>query len=524
MCIMISGHLRTVSTWLCLSLMPALLVSLALDTRIPVPGNSLHNDPDWYYLGNSLQLALGQRAYMMEHPGMPLYVAGAIFLWLKVNLFPASAEPDMLAEVFLHSPDYHQYLGNFGLALTSLVLFAYGLVLQRKYVPLWVAVACQGLFLWAPNGLYFAGRWMPEGVAILLGAAYGLFYLAHLENARGAASSAALGGFLGLVTAVKLNYFPFALLAVLRGWKGFLVSAATAGTVFGAFMLTLWPERAVWLPVYFFRMLVNDGVYGSGEPGQPGPGEMLVNLGKIGADHSLALQQLGWAAAIAVLAFFLSLRWKERRPRWVMLAGLVMVIMNVIGQAKHPAARYSLPIFVFVPSLVAAFWAMERAKWAKGIMALAVAGMVAGGARQAWTEHTNLSSEAEAVFAQEKEIERHLSARPECLHLFHDSGASYRISNFSANALAGGAFSERLSALYPRTWIYRIQDQTFFRYTGSPVGAARFTDVLNQAACVFFYVRSDLPEPFEHALFRARAWTSVFKGVYAELRYSEKLR
>lgn len=510
--------------WLALCLMPALLVILTQAARVPPPGNSVHNDPDWYYLGNSMQLVMGERAFLMEHPGTPVTVFGALFLWLKLKVFPFTPEPEPVTEVFLHSPEYHRYLGSVSLALAALALFAYGLVLSRRYVPLWVAVACQGLFLWAPHALRFTGRWMPEGLAILLGALYGLLFLGQLARPKGFSSSAALGGALGLMTAVKMHYFPFALLALLRGRKGFFVSLAAAAAVFGAFLLALQPERAQRVPGYFFRMLLNKGVYGSGEQGQPGPGELFGNLRRLGEEHWLSLEQLLWAAAIAALVFFLSLRWRERRHSWVMLAGFAVVGLSVLGQAKHPGARYALPVFVFVPSLLAAFWAVEKARWAKALVGLVVVCMVGSGASLAREEFTNMRREAVLMAAQEREVESRLSARPECLHIFQEAAASYRNANFSANGLAGGAFMRRLVYLFPRTWVYRMSDQNFFRLSSLPVDAEFFSTWLREAQCVFFYVRKDSPDPFGLKIFRERTWTNVFENDRIELRYSDGKR
>ena len=516
---MLSSRIRTAGIWLALCLMPALLGFLVKETQIPVPGNSQHNDPDWYYLGNALQLAVGHRAFLMEHPGLPLSVLGGAFLWLKLKFLPVSPEPDFVAEVFQNSPEYHRYLGDVGLCLTMAALLCYGLFLHRRLLPLWAAVACQGLMLWTPQMIWFTGRWMPEGMAVLLGCVYGIFYLAQMNREQGKAAPFMLGGFLGTLVSVKINYFSFCLVALVQGWRKAPIVGAAAAFVFGAFTLALQPDRARFMLYWYPNLLKNKGMHGAGEPGLPGLAEMAANLAKIGQEHGFSFQYLLWGLGLAVLASLLSLRWRERRHQVLVLLGVLIIVLNVLSLGKHPGARYALPIFVFLPTLLAAFWAAERAVWARTVMGAAVAGAIVSGARLAEADYRNMRLEASAVSKREREIEALFRAKPECMYLFHDSVASYRCSNFSANGFTGGFFTERLNALYPRTWVFRASNETFFNFSGFPHDAAKF-GLLKAASCVMFYVRKEFPDPLKLPVFRARSWKTLYENSQVVVLYS----
>lgn len=517
----LKGKGKALGACLALSLVPALMLVLVQAARAPVPGNSVHNDPDWYYLANSLQLVAEGRAYLMEHPGLPLTVLGAAFLRVKLLLFPAAAESDYVAEVFLHSPEYHHFLGSVGLFFTVAALFTYGLVLSRRYVPLWAAVACQGLLVWAPHGLRYTGRWMPEGAAILLGAVFGIFFLGQLRERQSRFSALALGGYLGAALSIKLSFLPWGLIALTRARRHFLLCAAAAAAVFGAFLFALRPDRALLLPSYLLNLLSSRGIHGSGEKGAPGVAELLSNLAAIGREHPLSLQQLIWAVVIAAAAFFLSLRWRERRQSWVMLAGFAIVGLCLLGLAKHPGARYGLPVFVFMPSLLAAFFAIENAKWAKALTGALAFASVVSGLGMASEEYANLRAGSAAIASQEREVEAALAAQPGCLRLFQESVPSVHFSNYTGNAYTGGEFSARLNELFPRTWFLALDGRTVYNYTKWKLSHELFKGVLEDAPCVFFYVRKDLPDPSGLPLFSGRKWSKVYGNGMVELLHSE---
>lgn len=517
---MLSAQLRGAGRWLALAAAPVFFLLLASQVRIPVPGNAHHEDPDWYYLANSAALADGKGVHLMQHPGMPLAAGGAVLMRLKAHLAPESPELPFAEEVLLHTPAYHWYLGNVLLGATALALVAFGLVLARR-MPLGAALACQLLLVLTPMQLEFAGRWIPEGCALLFGACAGALLFLSAGERPSRALAPALGALAGLATSVKLYYFPWLLFTFARGLRKAPAALAAAALTFGAFLLVLRHGYAENMFRYFYWMATRKGMYAGGEPGVPDLGANLAQLFTQRPDlirHFIAM--IGAAAFVALR----SLSWRSVYARLAAVLIFAVVLLNLIGQAKHPAPRYSLPALVLLPILYAVAWEAERARWAR-ILALAWPALAVVFSAPAWmAELQALRAKAAHLGPQEARIEALLTARPECLQIFHNAVASHRWASFPASLWSGHQLEKEYRNVFPRTWEYDLHRDLFRSHAGGRLPAERFVPVLKAASCAFFYRRRDLPDPFENEALRMRKWETVARTAEAELHYSEKPR
>ncbi len=511
---------RGVFAILALGLMPALMVWGIGAARIPVPANALHSDPDWYYLGNSALVAIGRKAEFMDHPGIPLYALGALPLRAKADFFPEGAGNDLASDLFLHSADYHRFLGSIALCLNAIALFAFGLIVNKYYVPLWLAISSQALFLWAPMQIHFFARWMPEGLSVLFGVLYGLCFLGSAVACRSVKASAGVGAFLGVLLSVKLSFSPYSVLAFARSGRHALVFLFSA---FLAFMAMLYPigfDRTSILMEYFFALALKSGKYASGDVGFPGLSQMADNFAEFANEHAMAYAQFWWMLGISVVVFLLSRRWKVPQLRRMALVGLGTVVLSFVIQSKQPAARYALPLFVFFPTYLILFWMGERIRVARALVVALVLGALVHGAGGAWKEFRVLRLTASVLHKQESEIENLFAAKPECVHLFDDGASSFRWANFTADVATRGVFTPRLKELFPNAWGYDFGSQRFYSFRHVDADRFDFNDELRRWPCALFYSRKDIPEPLIPSLPKRR-WVKIYEGARADIFYSE---
>lgn len=517
---MLSAQLRGAGRWLALAATPVFFLLLASQVRIPVPGNAHHEDPDWYYLANSAALGDGKGVHLMQHPGMPLSAGGAVLMRLKAFLAPESPELPFAEEVLLHTPAYHWYLGNVLLGATALALLAFGLVLARR-MPLGAALACQLLLVLTPMQLEFAGRWIPEGFALLFGACAGALLFLSAGERPNRALAPALGALAGLASSVKLYYFPWLLFTFARGLRKAPAALAAAALTFGAFLLVLRHGFAENMFRYFYWMATRKGMYAGGEPGVP---DLCAHIVRLYGSHPHLIWQLACMVAFSGLALASSLRRKGNSQRTVLFLLFATIVLNVAGQAKHPAARYSLPALAMLPTLFAVVWLAERERWARGVASLCVALTIAVGAAAWMADLRSLIALAGRVGKQEAEIEARLLARPECLQIFHNAVPSHRWANFTASLWSGYQLDREYRNVFPRTWEYDVHRDLFRGHGVGRFAPEAFIAELSKAPCAFFYQRRDLPDPFENEALRERRWEPVLSTPQVELHYSEKLR
>jgi hypothetical protein len=266
-----------------LLLVPALILT-AVYTAVKLASGpyflSANFDPDYVYLFNALNIAVGLAPVHTDHPGTPVQLLGA--LWIKMHNAGAS-DVDTAVNTIANS---EAWLAQMNLTVFILLLGAVAVgcsIIYRKSREVLPALLYPAGLAFLGGNIYCLGRFNPEPVLLFISLGLGLLiYRFCFPNKRSepdsaGSSSAAnsplvftlLTAFLvatGLAT--KLSFLPLALLPafLIRGWRYKLV-----------YFLFLLCFLAMWLlPDYrelermarWLRTLVTHaGRYGSGAPG-----------------------------------------------------------------------------------------------------------------------------------------------------------------------------------------------------------------------------------------------------------------
>jgi hypothetical protein len=343
--------------WLWLLVLPICFVILQLVfVRAHGPFYLAHNlDPDYAYLGNSLNVLRLKAPRHIDHPGTTLQVFGAIVL--KVA-HPFSSNREIVSEVW-QNPERHLHLINFALAsMYFFCLVLAGILLWRRTGRLLPSLTLQATPFVLGNHFREVSRVTPEFMLLSIGIlmATGL-YLGSLDLKRKTLGTLPLGALAALGTVTKMSFAPLAVAALpcFARWReraAYLGCAAVVGLLWLIPLAGQKDRLMQWTAGLAFRQ----GRHGTGEAGIL-PAEYLSNLFRLLVENPFitAAVALGWTAALYGLLRFKSTHCIQgRRWSWLLL-GLVLgqtfqiLIVAKYGFGNHRHWRYLFPTVMLYP-------------------------------------------------------------------------------------------------------------------------------------------------------------------------------
>jgi hypothetical protein len=309
-----------------------------------------HYDPEAIYFYGAFSLLDGGKIWMVDHPGIPVHLIGALLLKLT-GWGPLDFDAFRLAGY-----------------CTAAALWAAGAwLLVRtllKDMPPLLQVAA--LWTWAlhPRALEYSTIWSPEifffpAGALVLAALSG--YAEDFSRRRVLLAGAALG----LCAALKFTFLGFlaallfALLAMPgRPWRERLgdAGAALGGWAAGFLAATLAAaSRYEFMAARMYLFYSRSGQYGEGPPATLSLKRIFGNLMSILREDALTNGAAAWSVwmALAALALAAVLRAASRRgrvsPRTVFLTAFLTAAAAatlLLVAVRSPDPRYALPLGV----------------------------------------------------------------------------------------------------------------------------------------------------------------------------------
>jgi hypothetical protein len=326
-------------------------------------------DPEYAYLFNSLLILKGLVPFMVDHPGTPLQILGAVVMRA---FFAATGHGTLEGDVIARAESYIRAVHATALAVSALLVLVTGVVLTRR-TSLTDALFVQAA-PWASTPLALElARVRPEVLLVGMTVAFaGLvvsFMRAPADRTRFALQSGVL---LGLSVALKFTAAPLLLAPVLllpdwRTRRLFAVTAAAAFLIGIIVALKKLPYMARWT----FGLALHAGIYGLGPATVVNPARLLPSLGSLLAGEPVVAIVMGAGLATWLL-------WRRApgveadMPRRVLGAMSAVQVAQFLMVAKHSEAHYIVPIVSTIGVSLCAMrerWGVRwrRSAWAGGL-------------------------------------------------------------------------------------------------------------------------------------------------------------
>jgi hypothetical protein len=464
-------------------------------------------DPEYAYLFNSLNLALGAPPGHTDHPGTTIQLWGALVI-RTVHLFAGRGE--FVPDVITRSEFYLTVIYVSLAILYAITLFVVGRAAFSAFGRFPFAVLAQATLFVFPTAFYYLQRVAPELGSLmmvnLLGMA--LLKLTYSGDAPGLRNRWILwlGIFTGLAMVTKVTFVPVILLGLIMlssRLERIRFAAATIGSllVFASPTMPHWIRMARW----FARLMAHSGHYGTGP-------KNAIQLDKYFSwiAHYLA-ENLLFSALLGGSLFGLFLVWRRaelrakfKQDRRLRALGALLAFhaAMLLMVAKHPSDRYLAPTLGLM--VLTGLIALDLCGSARFIDPPPL--LKAG----AWTVifgllGINTASELTRFHAslladtRQQLLANRLSEFlwPRCLLLrcIFSSSQSYAAS--FGNGYSGARYSEFLTKLQPHYLGYDFFTQTSYPYNTQVAGAAPLSAkrLFDTNASIIF--QSGIPEYFE---------------------------
>jgi hypothetical protein len=404
-------------------------------------------DPDYAYLCNSLNIAIGLPPSHVDHPGTTLQLLGAAVI-TAARPFAGKAEK---IDAVLKNPERHLQRINFTLALTyASCLALIGLTVWRRTGDWQAALLLQTAPWLLGNQFHFAARVSAESLLLIIGLLTATVLFLELRRDQPRPRTAGVLGFLAATAVItKINFFPLALvpLAALRNWMQ-RVTFLVCGGVFGVlWLLPLGSNRSrffAWIQGLVFRQKR----YGYGEEGIIPP-QYLSTLLRIVTRWPWLSLAIGVSLATTLYG---CIRWKQqssRERRAVLLLGALALgqALVILMAAKYGTPRYIFPALLFCPLnvlLLIEFWGARVLPMRHMIF---IASMIAVllSFRTLRRAHSNLSEATAARMEITRALENDFKDEPKVF--CYGSSSPYHALWFG-NYWAGEHYTKELAAIF----------------------------------------------------------------------------
>lgn len=358
--------MKNTKAFFILLILPVIFIFLSnLFTDVYTPYYlNYHHDPSYVYLLNFLNLATGQFAGHVEHPGTPLHVIGAVIIKFYHLLF---GKADITTDV-LTRPEIYLRAVNFSvLLLNAFVLFLLGLNIYRIYKNIYAGIFMQLCPFISINVFMQFSDVNSEsfiGVPVMLMLIYAFRYI-DLNSADGKKDMRYIIIFsmiTGLGICTKIILFPLILIPLLlfKKFSHKLILIFLSGVSFFIFFIPGIVEYRYFLE-WIGKLFFKSGMYGGGEEGILNPAKFISNLQTIISTEKL------FALVIFITFIFLVYSYiKFRRTSkdgeilfdnsdkyYRLLTGLFLAISaGTLMIAKHYVSRYMISyLMLTVPVL-----------------------------------------------------------------------------------------------------------------------------------------------------------------------------
>jgi hypothetical protein len=348
-----------------LLVLPALFLgaSFAFQAAVGPTWANARYDPDYPYLFNALNFALGLPSGHIDHPGISIDLLGAAVLTAVRYVAFAGSEDALVAGV-LHDPERSLALiRGVLMLLISLGLLVVGLAARRAHLGWTGVLACQASPLLMSADAWFAlVRVEPEPLIAALGLLLTALVLWNgFQKARSRAwtRTPVAGVLVAAAVAAKVTALPWVVAGLLvgPGLKARLGYAVALGLAAFLLFRTITGQLGVF-ETWVMALTTHTGPYGTGAAN-------VFDLAMVGGTAALIVSSEPVFAAVLILSLGLYLGLvhapvgeddtRARRLRSVLLFGIVAQIGQVALVSKHPfEVRYLLPGLVFTGPLLGA--------------------------------------------------------------------------------------------------------------------------------------------------------------------------
>lgn len=301
-----------------------------------------NSDPSYQYLFSSLLMANGIAPHHTDHPGTPVQSIGYLVL------SATNSRDDMQAfnDAVLTRPEESlQRIQSVLMAIAVLALVAAGLLVLHSTRSLLIALSVQATPLLQFETYQATLNVAPEillvSITVLLVA---LIIVMECDAAATAQKrrlySIALGVIAGVGIASKITFAPVCLLAlaIQPSWRLAILALAAMVISTAACLAPIWTEIPRMLS-WFTGLAGHKGIYADGEVGfvdwNAYPRNLLVML-------TSDWLMLGVIAGSALVG----LRTRGTRAGRLLIAVTVVQFAGLALIAKHPSARYGMPIAI----------------------------------------------------------------------------------------------------------------------------------------------------------------------------------
>ncbi len=338
-------------TWLYLVPIPVLffvIASIFVNGRGPFYC-AYYYDPDYNYLVNALNLALGFRPEHVDHPGTTVQLFGAAII--KTLNF-GSSDVETAVNVIGRAESYLNMLNTSLILIYSGLLFTTGWSVLKRTKSLLAAISIQSTPVFLDNNFSAWLRFNPEPFILICCLPITAILCVKTPGRENYSvkSLIPLSFLIATGCISKIIFFPVVLIPLfcLKYWRERACYAL--GVLLFCFLWTIpliaaYPTIANWI----VSLITHKGRYGQGATGLL-PDTYFRNLSKLLAANWL----LTGMTALTIVALFYNTVWRRKttetseRSLIRLLLGLALAeSLQFLMAAKNPEDRYLIPAVAF---------------------------------------------------------------------------------------------------------------------------------------------------------------------------------
>ena len=438
-------------------LLPLSLIPLYFAIRVAVgpyflSGNA---DPDYAYLCNSLNVALGHAPRHFDHPGTPVQLLGALIIRLG---YAGQDDAHTAVNVLQDSEGVLERLNLvlFGGLFLALLL---GSALVHGRSGPWASALClPAVWLLLGANLPCLGRANPEPALLAICFLLGLAIYLYRDEKTTPWSFVFLSALLcGTGLATKLTFLPFALLPlfVIRGWRARAAFAGLLVLVVALWLIPIWGSLGR-LVSWTSALASRQGRYGSGPTG-------WMNWSTLGTNwvylfgNNVAFVTLLIASASAAVWFAVIRRDRsevEKKTARLLMVVAFFQICQFAMVGKYHESRYLVPSIGLAPLNLLLLRMLFQHQPARLWLAPGLA-LLLGVA--AWESSASLLRLRAGTVNSVAVAERASADKTEGTRVLCYGSSSPYYALYFGNSFAGGRYGELLQQMYG-------QDERVFFY------------------------------------------------------------
>ena len=318
-----------------------------------------NSDPEYAYLLNSVNLLHLHLPGHYDHPGTPMQEYGAVIILLRyffVHVF--NGVQSMHLDVLANPEAYLRWINSSLIVFLGASLYFSGRMVYKHSKNLFLALLTQSIPFLYSSLLLSTSRVTPEPLMMVCVSLISTLFISEYYQSvpfRSRKSGMMLGALIGFGIASKVTLIPLALLVFLPAKiKTKVISVISAAVSFLIFTIPIFPlylKMLDWLK----DLLIHMGIYGGGEVGLPGFGQLIKNLFLLLQSEPQYFLMIVFLALVSV-----QLHHRKRSHTGFLQKSFFILFLIFFFQAlitiKHPSAHYMLPSMMLSTILPVLFW------------------------------------------------------------------------------------------------------------------------------------------------------------------------